>query len=109
MAGIGDFNANDHDEMGNFDPVPAGDYRAQVVDSDVKGTKSGSGYYAKLEWEIIDGEYTGRKVFANYNLQNNSEKAQEIGQREFAAACRAAIFIVFFGSLIAEILPDESS
>ncbi|MEM1354331.1 MAG: DUF669 domain-containing protein [Planctomycetota bacterium] len=89
MAGIGNFNANDHKPMDSYDPLPAGKYPAMVVESDVKQAKSGQGHYAKLVWEITDGEYQGRKVYGNYNIQHANPKAQEIGQREFAAACRA--------------------
>lgn len=90
MANLGNnFDATQHAEMQSFEPLPAGEYVAQVVSSDVKPTRAGTGQYVKLEWEVLDGEYTGRKVFANYNIVNPNPKAQEIGEREFAAACRA--------------------
>jgi hypothetical protein len=89
MANLGEtFNADDHEEPISFDPLPPGEYVAQVVDSEIKDTKAGDGKYVKLQWQVIDGEYTNRIVFANYNIINPSEKAQEIGEREFAAACR---------------------
>jgi len=89
MANLGNFNANEHAEMQSFDPLPAGEYLAQVVSSEVKSNSKNTGELLKMEWDILDGEYTGRKVFANYNLSHSNPKAAEIGQRELAAACRA--------------------
>lgn len=88
MADLSELDFNREAEPSkDFEPLPAGEYLAHVVDSDIKDTSTGSGKYVKLEWEILDGQYTGRKVFANYNIINNSPKAQEIGEAEFSAAC----------------------
>lgn len=89
MANLGNFDPNAHEEMQSFDPLPAGEYLAQVVSSEVKTNSAKTGELLKMEWDILDGEYTGRKVFANYNLSHTNPKAAEIGQRELAAACRA--------------------
>lgn len=90
MANLGNFDPNAHEEMRNFDPLPAGEYVAHVVSSEVKSNSAGTGELLKLEWDILDGDYTGRKVFANYNLSHStSPKAAEIGQQQLAAACRA--------------------
>jgi len=89
MAYLGEFNADQYEEPQSFEPLPPGEYPAQVVDSDIKDTKANDGSkYVKLQWEVLDGQYAGRRVFANYNIINNSPKAQEIGEREFASACR---------------------
>ena len=89
MANLGNFDPNAHEEMQSFDPLPAGEYIAHVVSSEVKSNKANTGELLKMEWDILDGEYTGRKVFANYNLSHSNPKVAEIGQRELAAACRA--------------------
>lgn len=88
MADLSELNFNrDAEPPKDFEPLPAGSYLAQVVDSDIKDTKNGTGKYVKLEWEIIDGEYGGRRVFAMYNIINANPTAQEIGEAEFSAAC----------------------
>lgn len=74
----------------DFDTIPAGQYEAQVVESEVVPTKSGSGMMLKLTWEVITGPFTNRKVFQQINFSNQSAKAQEIGQRELADICEAA-------------------
>jgi hypothetical protein len=38
----------------------------------------------KLTWELVGGDYDGRKVWQNINYLNNNPKAQEIGQKELA-------------------------
>jgi len=83
------FNADQHEEQQSFEPLPAGEYPAHVTDSDIKDTKKGDGKYIKLTWEILDGPFAGRLVFENYNYINSSAQAAEIGQRDFASACRA--------------------
>lgn len=73
----------------DFDVIPAGQYDAQITESDVVSTKSGSGRMLKLTWEILSGPFANRKVWQNVNIENQSEKAQEIGQRELARICEA--------------------
>jgi len=67
----------------SFDILPAGDYVGQVIESDVAPTNSG-GTMLKLTWELINEGFRGRRVWQNINLRNNSPKAQEIGQKEYA-------------------------
>ena len=89
MANLGNFDPNAHEDMKDFTPLPAGEYLAHVVSSEVKQNSSNTGELLKMEWDIIDGQYAGRKVFANYNLSHTNPKAAEIGQQQLAAACKA--------------------
>lgn len=73
----------------NFDPVPAGNYDAQIVESEVADTKNRDGKILKLTWEIIAGPYERRKVFQNLNISNKSAQAQEIAHRDLADICEA--------------------
>jgi hypothetical protein len=54
---------------------------------------------ARRKAQVVGGEYDGRPFYLNYNLENQNETAQEIGQRDFAGLRRAT------GALA----PDESS
>jgi hypothetical protein len=83
------FNANDVPPQTPFEPVPNGKYRAHIVDSEVKPTKDGRGKYLQLEWEILDGEFKGRKLWDRLNIVNSSETAQKIGQSQLSAVCHA--------------------
>ncbi len=79
--------SNDFDRQ----PLPDGKYFAEIVDSDLRDTKSGNGSYVMVEFQVVDGEYSGRKIWANYNIVHQNEQAQEIGQQQFAKLCLAAL------------------
>lgn len=72
-----------------FEPVPNGEYRAHIVESEVKPTQNGKGKYLQLTWEILDGEYKGRKIWDRLNIVNENAQAQEIAQRALSAICHA--------------------
>lgn len=74
---------------GDFDPIPEGDYMLEITESDVGPTKSGTGKVLKFSTKVIEGEYTGRMIWGNINLVNESAKAMEIGQGQFAALRKA--------------------
>lgn len=89
MANLGGtFDATQVEPNGDFDPVPAGEYRAMIVDSEIKPSKAGDNML-KLTWKIDGGEYDGRLVWQNLNLWNSSPKAAEIAQRELSSICHA--------------------
>ena len=68
----------------NFDPIPAGNYLMQVIDSEVKPTKSGTGDQLVLTLEVIDGRHSGRRVWDRLNIRNQNPDAQRIAQRALA-------------------------
>jgi len=84
-----DFNAHDVDPSTPFDPVPAGKYVACITSSEMKTTKSGGGRYLELEFEILEGDCKGRKVWARLNLENPSALAVKIARGQLSAICRA--------------------
>ena len=73
----------------NLDPIPAGEYVAQIVDSSVNPPKSGKGLMLNLTWEVVEGEYEKRKVWDRINYQHESAQAQLIGQQQLKAICDA--------------------
>lgn len=73
----------------NFDPIPAGDYLMQVIDSDVVPTKSGSGDQLVLTLEVVEGPHTNRRVWDRLNIRNQNADAQRIAQRSLADLCLA--------------------
>lgn len=66
----------------NFDALPKGWYRVLVASSDGKPTKAGTGRYISMGYDVIDGQYKGRKVWQIFNIQNPSEMAQKIGRSD---------------------------
>jgi len=84
------FHSADHADMNDFKPVPAGDYIAQVVESAMKPTKANDGSaYLELTFEILHGEYKGKKFWDRLNLRNKSKQAVEIANNALATLCRA--------------------
>lgn len=83
------FNAANVQPTSSFDPIPAGDYIAQITDSSIKPTKSGTGMVLNLTWTILDGQYVNRKVFDRLNVQNQNPTAEKIGQEQLSAICHA--------------------
>lgn len=75
-------------EMG-FDTVPAGWYNAMIDQSEMKPTKDGAGAYLETRFNVIDGQYAGRKVFMRMNLRNASPVAQEIAYKQLSAVAHA--------------------
>ena len=84
------FNAREETPYGDMSPVPSGVYRAKIVSSNTKATKSGNGAYLELLFEICQGdEFDGRQVFDRLNLDNPSETAVRIARGKLSSICRA--------------------
>lgn len=84
------FDSGQHDDMNTgFDPMPADEYIAQVVESDVLTTSKKTGKYIKLKFAILQGEFKGRFVWTNLNIVNPNPTTVEIAQKELATLCRA--------------------
>ena len=89
MANLGNFNANNVDPATDFEPIPADKYVAVITDSEMKSTKSGSGHYLELTFQVIDGPYKNRLLWSRLNLDNPNAQAVQIAQGELSAICRA--------------------
>lgn len=93
MGNLTGFNAEEvapSEAREGFEVIPNGIYAAIITDSEMKATKSGTGQYLELVHQFVDeGKYYGRKLWARLNIANASQKAQQIGQAELSAVCRA--------------------
>jgi len=89
MANLGLFNAADVPPQEDFGPVPAGEYPAQIIDSEMRATASNAGQYLSLTHQIIDGPFKGRLVWARLNLDNPNAQTVEIANRQLSAICHA--------------------
>lgn len=83
------FNVSEVTPAQEYKPLPEGRYEAVIADSDVKPTRAGNGSYIQLEFEVVSGEYKGRKLWGRYNIENTNREAVEIGRSQFAAVCQA--------------------
>lgn len=73
----------------DFSPLPAGDYLAIAIDSEIKQTKAGTGSYLSLTFQVADGPYINRLIWGAITLSNPNPKASEVGQRQLSALCHA--------------------
>jgi Protein of unknown function (DUF669) len=83
------FNAQNVAPQQSAAPIPAGVYLAHVVDSDVRPLKSGNGTGLSLTFEVLQGPYARRKVFASINVKHTNPEAERIGQSQLSALCHA--------------------
>ena len=83
------FDSNDIEPNDLFEPIPAGRYTMEIIESENKIAKSGNGEYIKLTLQVLDGKHKGQKVFVNLNLINANATAVEIAYRNLSAICRA--------------------
>lgn len=83
------FNAATVAPQQSYTPIPAGVYLAQAVESDVRNLKSGNGQALAITFEVTQGQYAGRKVFANLNVRHTNPDAERIGQSQLSALCHA--------------------
>ena len=88
MAKIG-FNAATVEPTAAYDVLPADKYLAMAIASELKPTKTGSGEYLQLTFEVIDGQFKGRKIFDRLNIRNSNKTAEDIAQRALSALCHA--------------------
>ena len=77
-----DFDATQVEPTSDFEPIPAGKYVAVITDSEVKDTKSGRGSYLQLAFQITEGEYKNRFLWARLNLENPNQTAVKIARAE---------------------------
>ena len=74
---------------GNFEPMPAGWYSANITQCELMPTKAGNGQYIKLRYDILGPTHQGRVVFGNLNIKNPNAKAEEIGRQQLGEIMRA--------------------
>lgn len=76
------------EEQTTPEPLPAGDYLAQIVESEIKESQAGTAY-VRFVWEIMEQKFAGRMAFDNVSIGNPAGKRYdpgkspaEIGQRK---------------------------
>ena len=80
----------EYSERGEFEIIPKGtEVTLKATEAEEKKTSAGTGSYIAVEFEITKGEYVGRKVWQNFNINNPSDKAEKIGREQVAGWARA--------------------
>lgn len=73
----------------SFGPLPAGQYECVINRADIKATKAGTGEYLELEFQVIEGEHAGRRVWERLNINNPNKTAEDIAREALAVLCMA--------------------
>lgn len=90
MANLGtSFLADDLPTGGSYECLPAGWYTATINSAEVKATKSGTGRYIAVRYDITGPSHEGRVIYANLNIENHNPKAEEIGRQQLRSLMEA--------------------
>jgi uncharacterized protein DUF669 len=89
LPGGFDATAVEPQEARTNEPLPAGAYDVEITGSEVKDAKSGNGTGLKLEYTVLGPTHARRKIFQYINLRHTSAQAEQIGQSQLSALCRA--------------------
>ena len=89
MANLEGFDADQIEPNKGFEPIPSDDYEACITKSEEKPTSAGTGHFISLQFEIVKGDFKGRKLFVNLNLDNPNAQAVAIARGDLSAICRA--------------------
>ena len=71
------------------DILPAGDYLAEIIKTEMKKTNAGDGEYLSLMFKVLDGPNKDRAVFTNLNLDNPNPVAVNIAIGSLDKICKA--------------------
>ena len=61
------FNAETVEPAASYDVLPKGKYLAMAIASELKATKTGTGEYLQITFEVLDGQFKSRKIFERLN------------------------------------------
>ena len=81
--------AGNNETMDDRSPIPAGEYVAHIVKTEFKQTRAKNGHYLSIQFKILEGDYKGRALFTNLNLDNPNPVAVEIANKELNSICQA--------------------
>ncbi len=85
----GTFDASGVEPNAPLEALPPGDYKVQILQSEMRVTKAGTGQILWLDMEVLEGPLKGRHLYDQLNLINPNPTAEEIAQRTLSAICHA--------------------
>lgn len=88
-----DYDFNEVPES-EYSALPEGDYVVVMTASDKKLNKEGTSHYLETVYEVIDGDYKGRKVWERYNLWHAKPNVANIARRDIKKLAQCAGFTV---------------
>lgn len=88
MSNLAGFNAEEVAES-TYGAMPEGAYTMIITESEKKPTKAGTGEYLQMVMEVLDVNYSGKKIWVRLNLWNPNPMAVTIANQELASICKA--------------------
>jgi len=79
MANLLGYNEDDV-QISDFEPLPNGDYKVEIIDSEEKESKNGH-MYISLDMVVRGGQYDGRHIFENLNVGHPNETVVNIAHQ----------------------------
>jgi hypothetical protein len=76
-------------EGSSFEPIPKGEYTAEIIEAEIRQPRSGDGHMLALIWKIIDGDQEGRQVWDTLCYQHSNQTTQDIARRKLKDLCTA--------------------
>lgn len=89
MVNLNGFDATKYEPLAEYEVLPEGNYKAIITASEMKSTKNGQGMFLEVTFQVIEGDFKGRNLWARLNLQNQNETAVKIAQSELSSICHA--------------------
>ena len=85
------FEMLEPDAKTEFQPLPQGWYSASVFQTERTTAASGNDYLS-VTFEITSADYSGRRVWDNFNLWHEKENVRGIGEKRCSDLARAVGF-----------------
>lgn len=89
QQGGGMFVDNNQAPSAGNGTLPKGHYPVRITNAEYKENNKQTGWILAIENTVTDGPFVTRKIFDNYNMQNQNEIAQNIGQSNYAKLCQS--------------------
>lgn len=83
------YNTADLPDTGGVVLIPDGQYKAIIVQSELKPTKDNTGQFLALKLVITEGQYANTEFIERLNIINKNDKAVEIAYKTLARISEA--------------------
>jgi len=86
------YNGTNDDEnaAGGFEALPDGEYLCSCTECEARDSRNSDCRYYATVFEVVQGQFCGRKIFANFVFEHQNEKAVNIGRARMKQLALAA-------------------
>lgn len=90
MANLGfAFDATTVEPAAPFEPLPAGDYLVQIIESAMKEPRNGGAEMAAFTLEVIEGPNANRRLWENLSINHVKPDVASNNRRTLSSMCHA--------------------